>query len=82
MTGLRQIAGAFLFLRRGAPGLLYENREVNPGAVAPILLLRGYGNILVFRSVTGRTMKWAQAHFFVAAGWTELQTGLGRGVFR
>jgi hypothetical protein len=48
----------------------------------PTLLLHGYGNILYFRSVTGRTIEWAQAHFFVAAGWTELQTGLGRGVFR
>jgi hypothetical protein len=36
--------------------------------LAPTLLLPGYRNILYFRSVTGRTMKWAQAHFFVAAG--------------
>jgi len=38
-------------------------------------------NILTFRSETGRTMKWAQAHFFVAAGGSQHRTGLGRGVF-
>ncbi len=36
----------------------------------------------MFRSESGRTMEWAQAHFFVAAGGAELTTGLGRGVFR
>ena len=62
--------------------------ESGPGSAVPVtrnaptLLLQGRGNILYFRSVTGRTIGWAQAHFFVAAGWTELQTGLGRGVFR
>lgn len=81
MTGLRPLAGASLFLRSGAAELLSEQGS-DPGAVAPILLLRGYGNILVFRSVTGRTMKWAQAHFFVAAGGDEHSTGLGRGVFK
>src|SRR5258708_1800577 len=30
-----------------------------------ILLLPCLGHILSFRSVTGRTMRWAQAHFFV-----------------
>ena len=40
------------------------------------------GNILLLRSESGRTMEWAQAHFFVAAGGAELSTGLGRGVFR
>jgi hypothetical protein len=39
------------------------------------------GNILLFRSESGRTLEWAQAHFFVAAGGAELSTGLGRGVF-
>ncbi len=45
------------------------------------LLLPCYGNILSLRSETGRTIEWAQAHFFVAAGGNELETGLGRGVF-
>jgi hypothetical protein len=84
VTGLRQIAGAPLFLRSGAPELLSEqgSESRRSGAVAPVLLLWGYGNILMFRSVTGRTMKWAQAHFFVAAGGDEHSTGLGRGVFK
>jgi hypothetical protein len=34
----------------------------------PALILSPCGNILLFRSVTGRTLEWAQAHFFVAAG--------------
>ncbi len=82
MTGAPADRRSLFISEKRRSGACYQNREVNPGAVAPILLLRGYGNILVIRSVTGRTMKWAQAHFFVAAGWTELQTGLGRGVFR
>ena len=45
-----------------------------------ILLLPCCRNILYFRSETGRTTEWAQAHFFVAAGWLGRQTGLGRGV--
>src|SRR5271169_967623 len=61
------------------PGALHSSEIAGKGL--PTLLLRGYGNILWLRSVTGRTIEWAQAHFFVAAGWTELQTGLGRGVF-
>ena len=47
-----------------------------------ILLLPWSRNILFFRSVSGRTTGWAQAHFFVAAGWFGRQTGLGRGVSR
>ena len=45
------------------------------------LLLPCSRNILILRSETGRTIEWAQAHFFVAAGGNELVTGLGRGVF-
>src|SRR5208283_2223976 len=44
------------------------------------LLLPCCRNILALRSETGRTIEWAQAHFFVAAGRNELLTGLGRGV--
>src|SRR5499425_1686212 len=47
-----------------------------------ILLLPCSRNILFLRSETGRTTEWAQAHFFVAAGWLGRQTGLGRGVSR
>ena len=50
--------------------------------MAPILLLRGYGNILVIRSETGRTIEWAQAHFFVAAGMDELLDRLRPGSLR
>jgi hypothetical protein len=46
------------------------------------LLLGCSGNILVLRSESGRTLRWAQAHFFVAAGGDEHSTGLGRGVFK
>jgi hypothetical protein len=46
------------------------------------LLLRCSRNILILRSESGRTMGWAQAHFFVAAGGDEHSTGLGRGVFK
>src|ERR1700740_1984408 len=68
--------------RKHSTSLIYPT-TVDPSLTLglPALLLRGYGNILYLRSVTGRTIEWAQAHFFVAAGWTELQTGLGRGVF-
>ena len=38
-------------------------------------------NILIFHSEAGRTDQWAQAHFFVAAGGSALETGLARGVF-
>ena len=47
-----------------------------------ILLLPRSRNILFFRSETGRKTGWAQARFFVAAGWFGRQTGLGRGVSR
>ena len=46
------------------------------------LLLRCCRNILMVRSESGRTIGWAQAHFFVAAGGDEHSTGLGRGVFK
>ena len=46
------------------------------------LLLGCSRNILVVRSESGRTIGWAQAHFFVAAGGDEHSTGLGRGVFK
>jgi len=46
------------------------------------LLLRCSRNILILRSESGRTIGWAQAHFFVAAGGDEHSTGLGRGVFK
>ena len=46
------------------------------------LLLRCSRNILIVRSESGRTIGWAQAHFFVAAGGDEHSTGLGRGVFK
>jgi hypothetical protein len=55
------------------------------GIVAPglgTLLLRCSRNILILRSESGRTIGWAQAHFFVAAGGDEHSTGLGRGVFK
>src|ERR1700737_5573312 len=38
-------------------------------------------NILFFRSEAGRTNGWAQAHFFVARGYSASWTGIGRGVF-
>ena len=56
------------------------------GPVGPVglgtLLLRCSRNILILRSESGRTIGWAQAHFFVAAGGDEHSTGLGRGVFK
>src|SRR5258707_15609832 len=47
-----------------------------------ILLLPCPGHILSFRSVTGRTTGWAQAHFFVGpvGEVSGRLTGLGRGV--
>jgi hypothetical protein len=46
-----------------------------------ILHLPCRGNILFFRSEAGRTNGWAQAHFFVARGYSASWTGIGRGVF-
>jgi len=70
-------------------GPLFSGRDSVPrsGRVLPqtslllALLLPCSRNILILRSETGRTIEWAQAHFFVAAGGNELVTGLGRGVF-
>ncbi len=82
--------------RRGrenqAPRLRWDSgtrptgHRVAPGPPGPpglgTLLLRCSRNILILRSESGRTIGWAQAHFFVAAGGDEHSTGLGRGVFK
>src|ERR1700719_35369 len=52
-----------------------------PAPLRRILLLPGRRNILFFRSEAGRTNGWAQAHFFVARGYSASWTGIGRGVF-
>jgi hypothetical protein len=64
-------------LGKAAAELPHSKEPQNPSA----LQLSYTRNILTFRSETGRTMKWAQAHFFVAAGGSQHRTGLGRGVF-
>jgi hypothetical protein len=75
--------GANDFARIKPLGLRWDSGSGPPGRPGlGTLLLRCSRNILIVRSESGRTIGWAQAHFFVAAGGDEHSTGLGRGVFK